>query len=239
MLESELFGYVRGAFTDAKRDKPGHFCLANGATLLLDEIGEMDVSLQVKLLRALNNGEIQPLGSTKMLRTDARVIASTNSDLKTAIADGRFREDLFFRINVVTIDLPPLRERPEDLPLLIEHFARKVGRRSRKSPKRVSPDVVSLLRRYAFPGNVRELENAIEHAFVMCEGDEIQPAHLPSAIVEATAVRQGIGCSQPSEKEVIREALERLRGNRSRAARELGIHRATLWRKIKTLGLDA
>jgi len=239
LLESELFGYVRGAFTDAKRDKPGHFCLANGGTLLLDEIGEMDVSLQVKLLRVLNNGEFQPLGSTKALRTDARVLASTNTDLKTAIAEGRFREDLFFRINVVTIDLPPLRERPEDLPLLIEHFVRKVRRRSRKLVKGVSPDVVSLLRRYSFPGNVRELENAIEHAFVMCQGDEIQPSHLPRAIVDETTPRQGIGCRPRNEKEVIREALERLRGNRSRAARELGIHRATLWRKIKTLGLDA
>jgi PAS domain S-box-containing protein len=239
LLESELFGYVRGAFTDAKRDKPGHFCLANGGTLLLDEIGEMDVALQVKLLRVLNNGEFQPLGSTKALRTDARVIASTNTDLKAAIADGRFREDLFFRINVVTIDLPPLHERPEDLPILIEHFARKVGRRSRKSATRVSPDVVSLLRRYPFPGNVRELENAIEHAFVMCEGGEILPSHLPSAIVEETTARQGIGCEEKNEREVIREALARLRGNRSRAARELGIHRATLWRKIKTLGLDA
>jgi PAS domain S-box-containing protein len=239
LLESELFGYVRGAFTDAKRDKPGHFCLANGGTLLLDEISEMDVALQVKLLRVLNNGEFQPLGSTKTLHTDARIIAATNADLKAAIAEGRFREDLFFRINVVTIELPSLRERPEDLSLLVQHFSRKVGRRTRKQAKRVSPDVLALLRRYSFPGNIRELENAIEHAFVMCQGDEIQPEHLPRSIIEQTAASPGIGCEEPCERDVIREALGRLGGNRARAASELGIHRATLWRKMKSYGIDS
>jgi len=233
LLESELFGYVKGAFTDAKRDKPGLFALANGGTLLLDEIGEMDVSLQVKLLRVLSNGEYQPLGATRALRTDARVIAATNADLTTAIAEGRFREDLYFRINVVTVELPPLRERPEDIPLLVEHFIDKVRSRIRKPVGRVAPPTLALLQRYAFPGNVRELQNAIEHAFVMCDGDELLPEHLPEHIVaEAQLSTQPL--RHDTEKQVIEEALRRHHGNRSAAASELGMHRSTLWRKLKT-----
>ncbi len=184
LLESELFGYVKGAFTDAKRDKPGLFALANGGTLLLDEISEMDVSLQVKLLRVLANGEYQPLGATRTLKTDARVIAATNADLKRAIAEGRFREDLYFRINVVALELPPLRDRPEDVPLLVEHFIEKVRAKIRKPVRQVSPRTLSLLQQYSFPGNVRELQNAIEHAFVMCDGEELRPEHLPEHITE-------------------------------------------------------
>ncbi len=237
LLESELFGYVKGAFTDAKRDKPGQFCLANGGTLLLDEIGEMDPSLQVKLLRVLNNGEYQPLGSVKTLHTDARIIAATNADLKTAIAAGTFREDLFFRINVVTINLPPLRERMEDLPLLVEHFLRKIGQRTRKPIKQVSDAVLGLLRKYPFPGNVRELENALEHAFVMCRGNQIEVRHLPQHITDEAQATNGITHSERSEPDVIREALRRHRGNRSRVADELGVHRSTLWRKMKQFGI--
>jgi len=238
LLESELFGYAKGAFTDAKRDKPGQFCLANGGTLLLDEIGEMDISLQVKLLRVLNNGEYQPLGSVKSLRTDARILAATNADLKASIAAGTFREDLFFRINVVALDLPPLRERSEDLPLLVEHFLQKIGRRTRKPIKRVSPRALALLRKYPFPGNVRELENAIEHAFVMCSKDEIRVRHLPQDIVEAANGANGITSDARNEEEVIREALQRHLGNRNRVAEELGVHRSTLWRKIKEYRID-
>ncbi len=237
LLESELFGYEKGAFTDAKRDKPGHFFLANGGTLLLDEISEMDLSLQVKLLRVLNNGEFQPLGSTRTLHTDARILAATNSDLKAVIREGRFREDLLYRINVVTLDLPPLRERPEDLPLLVDHFIRKVRARTRKPIKRVSPDVLSVMRKYPFPGNVRELENALEHAFVMCEDDEIRVDHLPRHVVEETAAHNGFVLSAKNEKEVLQEVLRRHRGNRATAAKELGMHRSTLWRKLKTYGL--
>jgi len=237
LLESELFGYVKGAFTDARRDKPGQFCLADGGTLLLDEIGEMDISLQVKLLRVLNNGEYQPLGSVKTLHTDARIIAATNADMRAAIAAGTFREDLFFRINVVNIDLPPLRERPEDLPLLVEHFIRKISRRTRKMIKRASGEVLSLLRHYPFPGNVRELENAIEHAFVMCDGEEIQVSHLPQSITEAALLGEGITLNPKSEADVIRETLLRHGGNRARAARELGMHRSTLWRKLREYGI--
>jgi transcriptional regulator with PAS, ATPase and Fis domain len=238
LLESELFGYEKGAFTDAKRDKPGRFALANGGTLLLDEISEMDVALQVKLLRVLNNGEYQPLGSTKTLHTDARIIASTNADLKQAIAYGKFREDLYYRINVVGIELPALRERPEDIPLLVEHFVAKHGKRGRTEVKHFSPDVLATLRKYSFPGNVRELENAIEHAIVMCEGEEIGVEHLPQQVVEESRATNGIVLSERSEREVIEEALRRHAGNKAQVAEELGMHRSTLWRKIKSYGLD-
>jgi PAS domain S-box-containing protein len=233
LLESELFGYLKGAFTDAKRDKPGLFALANGGTLLLDEISEMEVSLQVKLLRVLSNGEYQPLGATRTLRTDARIIAATNADLKRAIAEGRFREDLYFRINVVTVELPPLRERPEDIPLLVDHFMGKVRSRVRKPVGRVAPQTLGVLQRYAFPGNVRELQNAIEHAFVMCDGEELLPEHLPGHITaDAEVWRPAL--ARRSEKQIIEEALRRHHGNRSAAASELRMHRSTLWRKLKT-----
>jgi PAS domain S-box-containing protein len=237
LLESELFGYTKGAFTDAKRDKPGLFCLANGGTLLLDEIGEMDPTLQVKLLRVLNNGEYQPLGSTKTMRTDARILAATNADLQKSIASGNFRQDLYFRINVVTLEIPPLRDRPADLPILVDHFLRKLRRKTRKPIRRVAPEALAALRKYSFPGNVRELENAMEHAFVMCHDDEIQPQHLPVAITSAGDTVKGITPEKRSEREVVLEALRRNQGNRSRAAAELGIHRTTLWRKTKEYGL--
>jgi transcriptional regulator with PAS, ATPase and Fis domain len=237
LLESELFGYEKGAFTDAKRDKPGQFSLASGGTLLLDEIGEMDVALQVKLLRVLNNGEYQPLGSTKTLRTDARIVTATNASLKEQVAKGRFREDLYYRVNVVNITIPPLRERPDDIPLLVNHFMRAYSSKRRKPITRISPAALSALRKYDFPGNVRELENAIEHAFVMCHGEEIEPAHLPSHIVNETAAVNGIVVGAQNEKQVILEALQRNHGNRTRAAEELGVHRSTLWRKLRTYGI--
>ncbi|MFO8172733.1 MAG: sigma 54-interacting transcriptional regulator [Longimicrobiales bacterium] len=237
LLESELFGYEKGAFTDGKRDKPGQFCLANGGTLLLDEISEMDPALQVKLLRVLNDGEYQPLGSTKTFHTDARILAATNADLQDRIERGTFRDDLFFRINVVNLRIPPLKDRPADIPLLADHFLKKFRRKTRKSIRRVAPEAVSALRRYSFPGNVRELENAIEHAFVMCHDDEIQLPHLPPSITREAERVHGVTREKKSEREVIAEALERHGGNRSEAARELGIHRSTLWRKLKTYGL--
>ncbi len=238
LLESELFGYVKGAFTDAKRDKPGQFCLANGGTLLLDEISEMDVSLQVKLLRVLNNGEYQPLGSTQTMRTDARIIASTNADMQQVIAEGRFREDLYFRINVVNLEIPPLSDRPEDIPLLVEHFIKVLKKRTRKPIEKVSPEAIHVLRKYEFPGNVRELQNAIEHAFVMCHGRSIEPEHLPGKIVNAAALKNGYNNHPKSEKKIIEEALIRNNGNRNRVARELGMHRSTLWRKIRTYNIN-
>jgi transcriptional regulator with PAS, ATPase and Fis domain len=237
LLESELFGYEKGAFTDAKRDKPGQFCLANGGTLLLDEISEMDPALQVKLLRVLNNGEYQPLGSTKAFHTDARILAATNADLTERIAAGTFREDLYFRINVVGLRIPPLRERPADIPLLADHFLKKFRKETRKPIRRVAPEALSALRRYSFPGNVRELENAIEHAFVMCHDDEIRLHHLPEAIGREAGTVNGVTREKKSEREVVAEALQRHQGNRTRVAEELGIHRTTLWRKMKSYGL--
>ncbi|MGD8726638.1 MAG: sigma 54-interacting transcriptional regulator [Gemmatimonadales bacterium] len=237
LLESELFGYEKGAFTDAKRDKPGQFCLANGGTLLLDEISEMDPALQVKLLRVLNNGEYQPLGSTKSMRTDARILAATNADLQKCIELGTFREDLYFRINVVGLHIPPLRERPADIPVLVDHFMKKFRRKTRKPIRRVAPEALAALRRYPFPGNVRELENAIEHSFVMCHDDEIKPQHLPLAITREGSAVNGVTPHKRDEREVIAEALQRNNGNRARAAAELGIHRSTLWRKVRMYGL--
>jgi transcriptional regulator with PAS, ATPase and Fis domain len=234
LLESELFGYEKGAFTDARRDKPGHFALANGGTLLLDEITEMEPALQVKLLRVLNNGEYQPLGSTKTLRTDARIIASTNADIPAVLRSGRLREDLYFRINVVTIELPPLCERREDIPLLVEHFLHKFAAKTGKPIRSISPRAIGVLCRHCFPGNVRELENAIEHAFVMCQGEMIEAEHLPLHTLEGSE-QQGTSTEQPDERRLIEQALRRHSGNRTRAAEELGMHRSTLWRKLKSL----
>ncbi len=239
LLESELFGYEKGAFTDAKRDKPGQFCLANGGTLLLDEISEMDTALQVKLLRVLNNGEYQPLGSSKTMRTDARIIAATNADLQAAIADGRFREDLFYRINVVELNIPPLRDRPEDIPLLVDHFISLFKKKTHKAIDGISPEALAVLRKYAFPGNVRELENTIEHAFVMCHGRQLDVEHLPNHIIENGKGTNGIVPQRRNEKDVILETLRRHRGNRTQAAKELGVHRSTLWRKIQSYGINA
>ncbi len=238
LLESELFGYEKGAFTDAKRDKPGQFCLANGGTLLLDEISEMDISLQVKLLRVLNNGEYRPLGSAKTNRTDARVIAATNAELLHAIDKGSFRKDLYYRINVVNLKIPPLQDRPEDIPLLVNHFLKIFRKKTHRPVQRVSPEAMGLLRRYSFPGNVRELENAIEHAFVMCHEEDIRPAHLPQNIVDGSINGYGITPIAKSEKKIIQEALQRNMGNKTKTADELGVHRSTLWRKIKMYGID-
>lgn len=237
LLESELYGYEKGAFTDAKRDKPGQFCLANGGTLLLDEISEMDTSLQVKLLRVLNNGEYQPLGSTKAMRTDARIIAATNADLSDSIARGKFREDLYYRINVVNLQIPPLRERPDDIPILVDHFTDIFRRKTRRPISRVSPETMSVLRKYQYPGNVRELENAIEHAFVMCHGEQIETQHLPQNIAVAGSAENGISPHKDDERDIIAEVLHRHHGNKTKAAAELGVHRSTLWRKLKSYGI--
>ena len=232
-----MFGYEKGAFTDAKVDKPGQFALAAGGTLLLDEIGEMDIALQVKLLRVLNNGEYRPLGSARTLHTDARIIAATNANLQQAVASGVFREDLYYRINVVNITIPPLCERPEDIPLLVDHFLTAFRRKSGKPIERVSPEALAVLRRHPLPGNVRELENAIEHAFVMCHAAEITPDHLPPHITShVPAAHSGNGHSL-GEREMILQVLRRYNGNRTKAAKELGMHRSTLWRKIKTLAV--
>jgi len=239
LLESELFGYAKGAFTDAKRDKPGQFQVASGGTLLLDEIGEMPLALQVKLLRVLNDGEFQPLGSTKTLHADARILTSTNRDIETMIREGTFREDLYYRIHVVNLQIPPLRQRLEDLPRLVNHFIEQFRQKRQKPIERVSTDVMALLRRYPWPGNIRELENAIEHAFVLCRGDVIEVEHLPERVVAGVNDEEtpSAPLSDSSAEAVIRECLTRNRGNRSETARELGMHRSTLWRKMRQYGI--
>ena len=205
---------------------------------MLDEISEMEASLQVKLLRVLNNGEYRPLGSSKTLHTDARIIAATNADMEAIINEGRFRQDLYYRINVVRLDIPPLYERPEDIPLLVDHFLKYFRKKSRKPIKRISPEALALLRRHPFPGNVRELENAVEHAFVMCHDSEIGVEHLPPHINDRAVAGQNSVSLQMDEKESIVEALRRYKGNRTKAAVELGMHRSTLWRKIRMLGIS-
>ena len=237
LLESELFGYEKGAFTDARHDKPGQFCLANGGTLLLDEISEMDISLQVKLLRVLNNGEYRPLGSSKTFYSDARIIAATNSDLKHEIEKNKFREDLYYRINVMNIKIPSLKERPEDIPLLVNHFLKLYKKKSRNIVEKISPEALGILMKYSFPGNVRELENAIQHTLVMCRNSVILPEHLPETILDENIISKGAPNNLKSERELIIESLKRNNGNKSKAAVELGMHRSTLWRKIKELNV--
>lgn len=242
LLESELFGYVKGAFTDAKRDKPGRFSLANKGTIFLDEIGDMSPALQVKILRVLQDGEYEPLGGTSTVRVDVRVVAATNKDLVALVQSRRFRDDLYYRLNVVKIDLPPLSNRREDIPLLVEHFVEKFNLKTGKNLTGVSDEVRSFLVGYGFPGNVRELENIIEHAFVMCKGEIIEVRHLPPELVESVkeTVIEEKEVNKPlqtAEAEVIRRALERNKGSRLRTARSLGIDRSTLWRKIKRYGI--
>jgi len=244
LLESELFGYVRGAFTDAKKDKPGRFALADGGTIFLDEIGDMSPALQVKLLRVLQDREYEPLGGTSTVKVDVRVVAATNKDLVTLVRFRQFRDDLYYRLNVMKIDLPPLSRRREDISLLVERFVEKFNLKTGKNLSGVSHEVMAFLMRYDFPGNVRELENIIEHAFVMCKSDVIEFRHLPTELIDRSKealVEEKVadGPLQRAEAESIRKALERNRGNRLRTARELGIDRSTLWRKIKRYDIVA
>jgi PAS domain S-box-containing protein len=239
LLESELFGYEKGAFTDAKKDKPGRFALANGGTIFLDEVGDMSPSLQVKLLRVLQEKEYEPLGSTSPKKTDVRVIAATNKDLSKLVNEGKFRDDVYYRLNVVKIDLPPLSQRREDIPLLIDTFIRKFNAKMGKEISSVSDEVLRFLLRYEYPGNVRELENIIEHAFVVCGGDQIEMDCLPREIigshseaVSSLPVEEESPFEQ-AEAEIIEKALKKYGGDRIKTAKELRIGRTTLWRKIR------
>jgi DNA-binding NtrC family response regulator len=242
LLESELFGFTRGAFTGAVASKAGLFEEAGGGTLFLDEIAEMPAALQVKLLRALQSGEIRRLGATQASTIDVRVIAATNRDLAAMIADGSFREDLYYRLNVIEVVLPPLRERREDIPALAEHFmARAAGRLGREV--RLSAEAVERLLRYPWPGNVRELENAIERAAILARGDAITPEDLPPHV--AAGLNLGPSPTLPrqttlaeTERDHILTTLERFGRNHSAAAEALGIGRTTLWRKLKEYGLE-
>jgi len=237
LLESELFGYVKGAFTGADRDKPGRLAAAEGGTLLLDEVGDLSAAIQVKLLRAIQERRYEPLGSNKPRTADVRIIAATNRDLAALVEQGSFRRDLFYRINVVRIELPPLAERREDIPLLVDHFIRRFNARRGKTITGVSDAVMEMMMLHNFPGNVRELENIIEHAFVLCKGNVIQPEHLPPELTSRAAqpAQRSPRPLEAAQAEAIRDALERFNGNKTEAARYLGISRTTLWRKLRKM----
>jgi PAS domain S-box-containing protein len=243
LLESELFGYVRGAFTDAKKDKPGRFALAQGGTILLDEIGEISTALQVKLLRVIQEREYEPLGATASTKADVRIIAATNKTLSDLVARGVFREDLYYRLNVVKIVLPPLGRRREDVPLLVEHFIERFSAKTGKAIEGVSEEVLGLLMQHPFPGNIRELENIIEHAFILCHGSTIEVEHLPAELVRESngdvreMERREEGPVARAEAAAILEVLRKHDGNRRRAAAELGVHKTTLWRWMKRHGI--
>lgn len=241
LLESELFGYRKGAFTGAGRDKPGRFFLADRGTLFLDEISSTSTAFQADLLRVLEQGEFVPLGDTRPTRTDFRVVAATNKDLKSMMKEGSFREDLYYRLNVVRITLPSLHERKEDIPLLADHFIRKYNLLKGRNIQGIAPDVLSCFMKYPFPGNIRELENIIEYAFILCKSGHIELEHLPLEIRDWGRFHDDLLPLDPvsrEEAEQIRHLLDRNHGNRLKTARELGISRSTLWRKIKKYRLS-
>lgn len=238
LLESELFGYKAGAFTGATRDKPGRFAQAKGGTLFLDEIGEISQALQVRLLRVLQERSFEPLGSVESEQADIRVIAATHKDLKEEVRLGNFREDLYYRVNVARIELPPLCQRKEDIPLLVEQFIARFNRLQSRSVVDADIDVMQLLMAHRWPGNIRELENAIEHAFILCDGETICVEHLPQELREGGRSPSTRAAHDTLDAQVILDALERNHGHREAAARELGMHKTTLFRKIKRLGIE-
>ncbi len=245
LLESELFGYMAGAFTGAVGSKKGLFEEANGGTLLLDEIGEIPPSIQVKLLRVLQEKEVKRLGGVENIKVDVRVLAATSRDLEAAIVAGTFREELFYRLNVIPILLPDLRDRREDIPLLVEHFIQKYSRppirRAGGRVKGISPEALELLMNYDWPGNVRELENIIERAVILSRGEEILPGDVKSSLPAAPARPDGLAGArqmEEMEKEHIARVLKEVGGQRSKAAQVLGIDRKTLYLKIKKYGLE-
>ncbi|MEJ2673308.1 MAG: sigma 54-interacting transcriptional regulator [Deltaproteobacteria bacterium] len=239
LLESELFGHAAGAFTDAKRDRKGRFALAEGGTLFLDEIGDISPALQVRLLRVLEDHAYTPLGTSKSIKADVRIVAATNKDLAQLMDEGTFRSDLYYRINVVCITLPCLAERKEDIPLLTEHFIERFNRLQDKKILGLSPEALTLFMRHDWPGNIRELENAIEHAFILCPQGLIRAEHLPEHLWRESGAKvapTGLSLKE-QEKHFLREALERHGWRRMATARELGIDKNTLRRKIKRHGL--
>jgi DNA-binding NtrC family response regulator len=239
LLESELFGHVRGAFTGAVKDKIGRFQRADCGSIFLDEIGEMTPSMQLRLLRVLETMEFERVGDSKPVKVDVRVIAATNRDLEQKVKAGRFREDLYFRLKVVEIKLPPLRERREDIPLLVQHFLEKFNDKFSKSVSGVSESVMDLFMRYHWPGNVRQLENILEHAFVLCRRKVITPYELPVDFMPGAATRSTGGDGDgTAEIRAIREALQQAEYNKTEAARLLGISRRTLYRKLARLDID-
>jgi len=241
LLESELFGYEKGAFTEATSRKPGKFELAEGGTIFLDEINDMSLAMQAKILRIIQERTFERLGGTESIKVDVRLIAATNKDLEKSIKDGLFREDLYYRLDVVSFFLPPLRERKEDIPLLVNYFLRKFSQLNYKNVNKVSSQVLNLLIQYDWPGNVRELENVIERAIVLSEKDIILPEHLPLRLRQSkkdnSSPLQESFTLDKTEKKIIMETLRLTNWNQSRAAEKLGIHRNTLRRKIRRFGI--
>ena len=241
LLESELFGYRAGAFTDARKNKPGRFALADGGTLLLDEIGDISPAMQVRLLRVLQERVYEPLGAVEPIPANVRVIAATNKNLGELVREGKFREDLYYRIHIVQVDVPPLRERREDIPVLVDHFVAIYNRLRDQEIAGLSREAMSLLVHHDFPGNVRELQNILEHAFVLCRSGMIEPRHFPPDMTR-TAARELVDPRNRMnlkvvERSLIQQALTEHRGNRALAARQLGINLSTLYRKIQRLGI--
>jgi PAS domain S-box-containing protein len=243
LIESEIFGYVKGAFTGADRDKPGRFSDAEGGTIFLDEIGDLPLSLQAKLLRVLEDREFYPLGSRRTRKVDVRIISATNRQLKHLVDKGLFREDLFYRLNVMRIELPLLRKRRGDLPLLIRHIVRSLCAARTVAPPAISRTAMQILLNYDYPGNVREMENILEHALIICREAVIQPGHLPDYLTQVQQPGAAPTPAEPSEEPDSREArrilaaLEKTGGHRGNTARELGMERTTLWRKMKKHGM--
>ena len=240
LLESELFGHTRGSFTGAIADRKGVFEQATGGTVFLDEIGETSPAMQVRLLRVLQDGEVRPVGATRTIHTDARVIAATNVDLEQAVADGRFRQDLFYRLSVIVIQLPPLRDRREDIPLLVEQFLQNASSRTGK-PTTIAPDALATLADYRWPGNVRELENTIERLVVFTRG-HITVEDLPATLAAKPRLDEQLFRDLPTldelERRYLLHVLQAVGGNRSRAAEALGIDRRTLYRMAERFGID-
>lgn len=246
LLESELFGYKAGAFTDAKKDKPGRLALAENGTLFLDEIADISQLLQVRLLRVLQDKVYEPLGSTKSEQANVRIVATTNKNLESLVNKGLFRDDLYYRINVIKLVLPPLRNRKEDIPLLVENFINKYSKLCGKEIYGLSPEAMNTLMVYNFPGNIRELENIIEYATVVCKNSLIRIQNLPENLLRAPESKNNAVTKETSEKVfsietmekiIILETLRKNNWNRKATASQMGIHSSTLWRKIKRLNL--
>jgi transcriptional regulator with PAS, ATPase and Fis domain len=248
LLESELFGHVAGAFTGATGDKLGKFMQANEGTIFLDEISTASPSMQVKLLRILQEFEFEQVGGSKTFRVDSRVILATNEDLGRSVAEGRFRQDLYYRVNVINIELPPLRERVLDIPLLARHFLQAVCEESGKRVEDFNDDALTILQRYRWPGNVRELQNVVERAVLLGKGDYVQADDLPRRLLEEVPLPTSAGPSrgrtlkealEGPERQIILEALETHHWNRNATAEALGVNRTTLYKKMKRLGLES
>ncbi len=237
LLESELFGYVRGAFTGAGRDKPGRFQLADGGTLFLDEISEMPLALQAKLLRVLEDMEFYPLGARKTVKVDVRIIAACNKPLQGQVDAGLFRADLYYRLNVIRVMVPPLCERRQDVPLLIRRFIQRKNVERGTYICRFTPETLDILLNYDYPGNVREMENILEHACLLCRGDIIQVEHLPRNLREGQGPTPLASNSDESQRQELLTVLRQSDWNRQQAAESLGVDRTTLWRRMKRLGI--